>query len=173
MSGFESTQTVRHEADAGWRHIPDVALADQNTRVVKGLGQRLLEDEGLQAAGEKVRNLDSENVIELTLVLIEKPQASAPPQESGTLEDALGILLVKGEKLTSVLPHLGEEELHAPHLTLVLEAELADKLHLIVEALLLERTPRGLRGLRVCTGRRARCGRHVMARPQCCGASAQ
>jgi hypothetical protein len=129
-----------------------VALADQNTCVVKGLGKALLEDQSLKAASHEIRNLDTENVIQLALVLVKKTQAHAAPEKRRTLENALRVLLVEGKKLTSVLTHLSEKELDTPNLALVLQAELSDNLHLIVETLLLERPTRGLRCLGVCIG---------------------
>jgi hypothetical protein len=128
-----------------------VALADQDTCVVKGFRKALLEDQGLQAAGHKIRNLDTKNVIQLALVLIQKSQTHAAPKKSRTLEDTLRALLIKSEELTSVLPHLSEQKLDTPNLALVLQAELSDNLHLTVETLLLERPTRGLRCLGVCS----------------------
>merc|ERR1719393_935276 len=67
--------------------------------------------------------------------------------QSSTLKQALGILLIEGEQHSRSLADAGQRQLNAPALALVLEAELANELHLIVQALLLERTawrPRGL-----------------------------
>lgn len=127
-----------------------MALTDEDTGMVKGLRKVLLENKSLQPSGHNVTNLHGKHVIQLALVLLKETEAHTPAEERITLEDALRVLLIKGEQHTSVSTHLGEEERNTPHLTLVLETELADNLHLIVEALLLERTPRRLRGLGVC-----------------------
>ena len=63
------------------------------------------------------------------------------------LEDPLGVLLVEGEEHASRLANTRKGQLRAPHLALVLQAELANELHLIVEALLLEGTAGRTRGL--------------------------
>ena len=72
------------------------------------------------------------------------------PEQSATLEDALGVLLVEGEEHAGSVAELVQRELHAPELTLVAETILADDLELTVETLLLERTTRLLEGLGVC-----------------------
>lgn len=131
--------------------LPDVSLADEYTSMVKGLGKVLLEDKSLEATGHDVRHFDGENVIQLFLVLLQETEANASSEESLSFEDTLGVLLVKSEQLTSVGTHLGEEELNAPNLTLVLEAELTNDFHLIVKTLLLEGTPWSLRSLRIFT----------------------
>ena len=66
----------------------------------------------------------------------------AAPEQSGALEHALGVLLVKGQQNTGGLADASHRQANAPHLALVLQAELADELHLIVETLLLEGTAR-------------------------------
>jgi len=128
-----------------------VALADEHTGVVKGLGEVLLEHKGLQPSRHDVTDLNGKHVIQLALVLLEETQTHTTAEERVTLEDTLRVLLIESEKHTGVRTHLSEEEGHTPNLTLVLKTKLADNLHLIVEALLLERTPRRLRGLRICS----------------------
>jgi len=128
-----------------------VALADEHTGVVKGLGEVLLEHKGLQPSRHDVTDLNGKHVIQLALVLLEETQTHTTAEERVTLEDTLRVLLIESEKHTGVRTHLSEEEGHTPNLTFVLKTKLADNLHLIVEALLLERTPRRLRGLRICS----------------------
>ena len=48
-----------------------------------------------------------------------------------SLEQPLGVLLFESEQLSSGLSHLGERVLYAPHLTLVLQTELADQFQLL------------------------------------------
>lgn len=66
------------------------------------------------------------------------------------LEDADGVLGIEGEQGTRHLAQLGQLHLHAPQLTLVAEAILADNLQLVVEAFLLIRTTGPLEALGVC-----------------------
>lgn len=54
------------------RCAPDVALADEHARVVDGLGQALLEDQGLQAALQEVSGRQRQHVIQLVLALVQQ-----------------------------------------------------------------------------------------------------
>ena len=69
------------------------------------------------------------------------------PQQRAALEHATRVLVIQSEQHTRSLADASEHELNAPDLTLVLEAELADELHLVIETLLLERTARRTRRL--------------------------
>jgi nucleoside-triphosphatase THEP1 len=51
--------------------IPDVALADEDTSVVDGLGETELVDTGLEAALQEVLDLEGEHVIKLHAGLVE------------------------------------------------------------------------------------------------------
>jgi hypothetical protein len=118
--------------------------------MMQRLGQILLEDQCLKTAAHNIRSLDTQHIIELTLVLIEKTKACAAAEKSLSLEDSLRVFLIEGEQISGGFTHLGQNHLNAPNLTLVLQAELADNLHLIIETLLLERTTRSLRSLGIC-----------------------
>merc|ERR1719149_161757 len=125
----------------------DVAVADQDARVVDRLGEAKLEDLGLQAALEEVGGLQRKHVIQLLLGLVEHAQTQQPAEQGTALEHAARVLLLEGQQSTRSLTDAGERQLRAEDLTLVLEAELADELHLVVETLLLEGTPGRTRGL--------------------------
>mmetsp|Transcript_51844 Transcript_51844/g.130222 ORF Transcript_51844/g.130222 Transcript_51844/m.130222 type:complete len:224 (+) Transcript_51844:1286-1957(+) len=118
---------------------PDVALADEHTGVVDGLGQAQLEHLGLQPTLHELGSRQTQHVIQLLLTLIEESHSHHPAQEGSSLEHADGVLLLECEEVPCRRPHLGEGVLDAPHLTLVLQAVLADDLHLAVQPLLLER----------------------------------
>ena len=99
LLGVEANDEGRHVdhllADA------DVALTDQDTGVVNGLGKTELVDAGLQAALEEILDLEGQDVIELHAGLVEDTDAHEAANEGVTLEEALGVLLVEGEKLTA------------------------------------------------------------------------
>ena len=132
------------------QHQPDVALANEDTCMVERLREILLEHQSLKAATHDVSSLDTQHIIQLALVLIKKTQTRAAAEKSLTLENTLGILLIESEKISSGFTHLGQHNLNTPNLTLVFQAEFPDNFHLTVQALLLEGTPRSLRGLGVC-----------------------
>ena len=129
--------------------MADVAMADQHARVVDRLREAKLEDLRLQATLEEIALLEREDVIKLRLALVKHAQTLQPAQQAAALEDALRVLLIQSEQSTGGLADASQHQLVAPHLTLVAQAILTNELHLIVKALLLERTARRTTGLAV------------------------
>ena len=84
----------------GSKDIPDVALTDEDTSVVDGLGETELVDAGLETALQEVLNLEGQDVIELHAGLVEDTDTDQTANESIALEETLGVLLVKSEELT-------------------------------------------------------------------------
>jgi hypothetical protein len=127
----------------------DVALADEDTSVVDRLGEAELVDAGLEAALEEILNLEGQNVIELHAGLVEDTDADETTDQGVSLEEALGVLLVEGKKLTSSTTNLGQSQTDSPDLTLVAQAILADELELGVKSSGLEGATGDTRGLGV------------------------
>ena len=149
------------------RSVPDVALLDEDTSVVDGLGETELVDTSLETTLQEVLDLEGQDVIELHAGLVEHTDTHETANQGVTLEETLGVLLVHGEELTKewvlvealrlghkhscccarlikgCIPgsttNLGESELDAPDLTLVAETILSDNLELRVPILLLIR----------------------------------
>mmetsp|Transcript_2558 Transcript_2558/g.9831 ORF Transcript_2558/g.9831 Transcript_2558/m.9831 type:complete len:269 (-) Transcript_2558:5-811(-) len=146
---------LRVDADHEGGHVDDlladadVALLDEDARVVDRLGEALLEDLGLEAAFEEFLRRHLEHRVELELRLVEEPVPRHAPQQRAALEDALRVLRIERQELARGLADLGEGVLHAPQLALAPEPVLAQKFELAVDALLLVRPPRRLRRLRV------------------------
>lgn len=78
----------------------DVALADENTGVVNRLGETELVDTSLQAALKEIFNLQGQHVIETHTALVENTDTDETTDEGVSFEKTLGVLLVKGKKLT-------------------------------------------------------------------------
>jgi hypothetical protein len=78
----------------------DVALLDEDTGVVDGLGEAKLVDAGLETALEEVLDLEGKNVIKLHAGLIEHTDADQTANEGIAFEETLGVLLVESEELT-------------------------------------------------------------------------
>ena len=74
------------------QNLPDVATADQHTRVVDGLRQTSAEQSGLQPTIQELLDCQTQHVIELLLVLGQNAHAGQTPQKGLTLEDTLGVL---------------------------------------------------------------------------------
>jgi hypothetical protein len=81
--------------------VPDVALADEDTSVVDGLGKTELVDAGLETALQEVLNLEGQDVIELHAGLVEHTNADEAANEGVTFEKALRVLLVEGQERTA------------------------------------------------------------------------
>lgn len=79
----------------------DVALTNQNTGVVDGLGKTKLVDAGLQAALQEILNLQCQHVIELHARLVEHTDTDKTANQGIAFEESLGVLLVEGKKLTA------------------------------------------------------------------------
>ena len=78
-----------------------MALADEDTSVVDGLSEAELVDAGLETALQEILNLKSQDVIELHTGLVEDTDTYETANESVTLEEALGVLLVESKKRTA------------------------------------------------------------------------
>jgi hypothetical protein len=110
----------------------DVALTDQDTGVVDGLGETELVDAGLEAALQEILNLQGKDVIELHAGLVEDTDTDQTANQGVALEETLGVLLVESEQLTGSTTDLGQSQTDTPDLTLVAQAILADELQLRV-----------------------------------------
>ncbi len=115
-----------------------MSLADEDAGVVDGLGQADVEHLRLETPLQEVLDLEAEHVVELHLGLVEDADADEASEQGVALEQAARVLLLQREQISGRLADLGERVADAPHLLLVAQAELADELELLVEALLLE-----------------------------------
>lgn len=77
-----------------------MSLLDEDTGVVDGLGQTELVDLGLETALQEILDLEGQDVIELHAGLVEHTNANKTANQGVTLEQALGVFLVKSEELT-------------------------------------------------------------------------
>lgn len=127
----------------------DVSLSDENSGVMNRLGEALSNDDGLESSLEELIDGKTENVIELSLALLEETELADSSDEGITFEKSSGISLVKGEELTSSLSELGEGILDSPDFSLVTETVSTDEVKLGGKSLLIERLPGSLRGFRV------------------------
>lgn len=126
--------------------VPDVPLPDEDSGVVDGLGHARLEDEGLEAAFEKVLDGESQHIIQLVLCLVEESVTEHSSEKGFSLEDTARVLLVEGQKISGVVTDAAESVLNPPQLPLAAKSVLTDQLQLGVQTLLLVRTTRLLEG---------------------------
>lgn len=81
----------------------DVALANQHTGVVDGLGEPLLEDLGLQAAFQESLSSKLQDIIQRVLLVGHQAESLESADQGGGLEQSLGVLGVKGQQGTGSL----------------------------------------------------------------------
>lgn len=108
------------------KSIPHVALPDEYTSMMNGFRHAILEDNGLEAVLKEVLNGKHKHVIKLVLALTKETIAVHAAQESLTLKDTAGVLLIKGEQLPCSIAATAEGILHTPQLTLAPEAILTN-----------------------------------------------
>jgi hypothetical protein len=125
----------------------DVSLGDEHAGVVDGLGVVHLVHSGLQSSLQKLLCGQTEDVIQTLLILRENSISNQAAQHCITLEDALRVLLVQGQQLTGSRSNLGQSQLCSPDFSLASETIFSEQLHLLIQALLLIRAARRLRGL--------------------------
>merc|ERR1739847_95580 len=118
----------------------DVSLSDEDSSVVDGLGETELEHLGLKSSLHEVLDFQTENVVELHVLLIENTDSHQSSKKSVTLEQSLWVLVLESEQVSGSLSALAKRSLDPPDLFLVLEAELTDEFQLGVESLLLVRS---------------------------------
>ena len=91
----------------------DVSLLNELTSMMNGLGETELEDLGLQSAIHQLSSGKLKNVVELHVFLRDKTEAGHTTNNSSTLEDSAGVLLVQSEEFTSSLM-INENTQYAP-----------------------------------------------------------
>lgn len=78
----------------------DVALLNEDTGVVDGLGETELVDASLKTTLQEILNLQGQDVIELHAGLIKDTDTDETANEGIAFEETLGVLLIKSEELT-------------------------------------------------------------------------
>lgn len=111
----------------------NVSLGDQDSGVVDGSGQTELEDLSLQSSLEEILDSQSQNVIQLHLVLRQNTNTHQTSDQGVTFEQTLGVLLVSGQQVTSSSSDLGQLETNSVDLSLVGETVLTGQLQLSIQ----------------------------------------
>ena len=78
----------------------NMALFDEDTGMVNGLGETELVDTGLEAAFKEISHLEGEHVIEFHAGFVKHTNANKSANQGVAFEETLGILFVESEKLT-------------------------------------------------------------------------
>jgi hypothetical protein len=118
----------------------NVALLNEDTSVVNGLGQTLLVDLSLKTTLQELLRRELQDEIQLELIVGEETITAHSTKKGSTLKDALRILGIKRQESTSGLSKLGKSKLNTPNLPLASESVLSTQLELGIQTFLFERT---------------------------------
>jgi len=130
----------------------DVALLDEDTGVMDRLGETELVDLGLEPSFQEIFVLQGEHVIELHAAFVQDTDTNQTANQGVAFEEALGVFLVQGEKLTGSTTDLREGQTDAPDFTFVAETIFTNGLQFLIETSRLERTTGDFVGFRVTPG---------------------
>lgn len=111
----------------------NVSLGDQHSGVVDRSSKTQLEHLSLQSSLQEVLDSQSQDVIELHLVLRQDTDSDQLSDQSVTLEQSLLVLVVSGQKVTGGSSDLGQLESNSVDLSLVLETVLTSELQLSIQ----------------------------------------
>lgn len=81
-------------------YSPDVALTDEHTSVVDGLGKTELVDASLETALQKVLDFQGQDVIEPHAWFVEHTNANKSANKGVSLKETLGVFLVESQERT-------------------------------------------------------------------------
>merc|ERR1719333_1727451 len=118
----------------------DMPLSDQNTCMMDRLCKSQLEDLGLETTLQEILNLETENIIKLHLALVQDTDSDQTSKECVSLEQSLGILLLKSQQSSGSRPDLGQAVLDSPDFTLVSQTIFSNEFQLLVKTGFLERS---------------------------------
>lgn len=82
----------------GRARVPDVALPDEDARVMDGLCEAQLEDQGLQTALQEVGGREGQHVIQLVLRLVQQAVLVHAPHQSLALKHALRVCRIQRQQ---------------------------------------------------------------------------
>jgi hypothetical protein len=122
----------------------DVALSDQDTGVVDGLGKALLVNLGLKTALKQLLGSQLKDGIQLEFIISQKSVSVHTTKKGRTLEDSLRILGVQGQQHTGGLSQLGQGVRHWPDFALATESVLSNKTKFGIQSFLFEWSTRSL-----------------------------
>lgn len=93
-------QSQELDESDGILYVPDVALTDQDTGMVNGLGETALEHLCLEATFQEILDLQGKHVIETHPSLVEHTNAHEPANEGIAFKETLWVLIIEFEQLT-------------------------------------------------------------------------
>merc|ERR1719516_189202 len=92
----------------------------------------------LKAALQEILNLETEDIIQFHLALIQDSNPDKTSEKCVSFKQSLGVLLLQSEQNSGSGPDLGKTVLDSPDLSLVPETIFSNELQLLVQASLLK-----------------------------------
>lgn len=127
----------------------NVTLADKDTCVVHGLRKVELENLSLKTSLHEDLSGKLQDIIQRVFFVGQDTVSLQSADQRSGLEQALGVLGIKGQQGTGSLADLGQHVLNTPDLTLAAETVFTAELKLLVQTFLFEGTADSTVGLSV------------------------
>jgi len=105
-----------------------VSLEDEDTGVMDGVSEVTLLNEGLESTFKELGGGQTENIIELALVVLQESESHHSADECLTFKESSWIRVVHGEKNASGLSEFRKSELSSPHFSFATETVGTDQL---------------------------------------------
>merc|ERR1719453_896591 len=112
--------------------------------MMDGLSELLLGNECLKSSLHELIGCKSEDIIELSLFIVEETELDNSSNKGVTLKESSWIVFVKSHELSCSLSEFSQGQLDSPNFSLVLEAVSTNKFKLIKKSFLVEWLSRGL-----------------------------
>ena len=116
----------------------DVSLSDQNSSVMDRACKFLLSNEGLESSFHELVKSKTENVIELSFVLLEKTKSDHSSEKGITFEKSSWVGLVQSHEGSSSLSDFGKGKLDSPCFSLASKSVGTDNSKLLDKSVLIE-----------------------------------
>lgn len=111
----------------------NVSLGNQDSSVVDRSGQTQLENLSLQSSLQEILDSQSQDVIQLHLVLTQDTNSHQSSDQSVTFEQSLLVLVISGKQVTSSSSDLRQLKTNSVDLSLVLQTVLTGQLQFSVQ----------------------------------------
>ena len=107
-----------------------MSLSDADSGVVDGVSESALEDLSLQSSFEEFVDGQTQNIIESVLgFFVEESEFEHSFEKCVSFEDSSLVVGFEGQQLSGSLSQFGQNQLHSPDLSFVLEPETSNQLH--------------------------------------------
>ena len=108
--------------------------------------ESLVEDSCLQSSVQNLVYGKTQDVIELELFISQETVSVHSSEKGGTFEKSSGVFLLQSEEFSGSFSELGEGKMASPDLSFVFKTIFSNKLELMINSFLFERSSGGIEG---------------------------